>query len=667
MIGAGISGLLAAGALQSSGARVLVLDKGRGVGGRLATRRTETGVFDHGAQFFTARDPRFRLLVEAWVKNGIVRPWAIGFALSDGTMKMDGETRYCAAAGMTAIAKHLARGLNLQIGAKVTSVRAERGGWLVETEKGDHFSGRALLLTPPVPQSLQLLDTGNVSLPEGTRGELEELEYAPCLAVLAQLSGPSLIPEPGGLWFPGEPIAWMADNHLKGVSPGPGAAVTIHAGPQFSGVHWEKPEAEVTAAMLAVVMPWLGTVPVNTQLHRWRCSLPTRVHAKRCLALLNPAPLVLAGDAFGGPRVEGAALSGLAAGAELAQILAGTSPSIIPATDPRRAGLALGGFIADALSMPVHWYYDRAALLRDYGIVHDYLPPKNPHPGSILWRSEYHPLNQRGDILHEQAQYWGQRGIHYHQFLRAGENTLNLQLARLLIESLNEKGRYDPDDYLQRYIDFMLTPGRHRDTYIEECHRKFFTAYSRGAPPRKCGGSDIHIGGLAHVGVLTAFFGGDPGPTRDAVQQHVQLTHRSPEVLAAADALVRMLCAALDGAGLRDAICEHGSDWLSKRKAEQWLREPDEVVIGQRVSSACYIDDAFPASLYLAWKYAGDFEAGIIANANVGGDNCHRGAVVGALLGAGVAMDGIPSRFRHGLHNAPGLLRQINLLGRVRQ
>jgi len=66
-------------------------------------------------------------------------------------------------------------------------------------------------------------------------------------------------------------------------------------------------------------------------------------------------------------------------------------------------GMAWGSFIGDALAMPVHWYYDRAALHRDYGIVRDYVPPRNPHPGSILWRSEYTALNARGEILHDHA------------------------------------------------------------------------------------------------------------------------------------------------------------------------------------------------------------------------------------------------------------------------
>ena len=326
------------------------------------------------------------------------------------------------------------------------------------------------------------------------------------------------------------------------------------------------------------------------------------------------------------------------------------------------AGIAWGSFIGDALAMPVHWYYDRAALHRDYGVVREYVAPKSPHADSILWRSEYTPLNERGDILHDQAQYWGQRGIHYHQFLRAGENTLNLQLAKVLIESLIARGGYDADDYLERYIHFMLTPGQHRDTYVEEYHRKFFTAYARGTAPRKCGGNDIHIGGLAHVGVLSAFFASDLNAACGAVREHINLTHRSQEVSIAGDALTRIVCEVAAGADLREAIFEHGTDWFSKRKAEQWSREPDEVVIGHRVSPACYIADAFPASLFLAWKYAEDFEAGVIANTNVGGDNCHRGAVVGALLGAASGLTRMPSRFIDRLDNAALLRKQIEVL-----
>jgi ADP-ribosylglycohydrolase len=77
----------------------------------------------------------------------------------------------------------------------------------------------------------------------------------------------------------------------------------------------------------------------------------------------------------------------------------------------------------------------------------------------------------------------------------------------------------------------------------------------------------------------------------------------------------------------------------------------DEAVIGEILSPACYIKDAFPAALYLVWKYARDFSGGIIANANLGGDNCHRGAVVGSLLGAACK---VPLKWRAGLRVLQG-------------
>ena len=122
----------------------------------------------------------------------------------------------------------------------------------------------------------------------------------------------------------------------------------------------------------------------------------------------------------------------------------------------------------DALAMPVHRYYDRLALRRDYGQVRDHFSTRNPHPDRILQRSSYKAINEKGDILREQAQYWGQRGVHCHQFFETGGNTLNLKLCALLIKLLNENGRCDPDNYLDRYINYMTVPGKHRHTYLEE-------------------------------------------------------------------------------------------------------------------------------------------------------------------------------------------------------
>ena len=306
----------------------------------------------------------------------------------------------------------------------------------------------------------------------------------------------------------------------------------------------------------------------------------------------------------------------------------------------------LGAFAADAVAMPVHWYYDRLALGRDYGTISGYLAPKNPHPDSILWRSTYTPINAKGEILHDQAVYWGKRGIHYHQFLAAGENTLNFQLARKLYDQTQQMGRYDADAWLKTYIDFMLTPGTHRDTYVEEYHRHFFTNYARGRKPRACGCQDVHIGGLVPIPALFDSLDLRAKNLREIVQEHVALTHQDKDVLRAADAFIRALLAVRAGRPLREAILEEAPDWISAAKISHWIEEPDQVVIGQYLSPACYIADAFPAALYLAWKYADDFSAGICANAQVGGDSCHRGAVVGALLGLA---NGVPERWVKGL------------------
>jgi ADP-ribosyl-[dinitrogen reductase] hydrolase len=300
----------------------------------------------------------------------------------------------------------------------------------------------------------------------------------------------------------------------------------------------------------------------------------------------------------------------------------------------------LGSLVADALSMPGHWYYDREALKRDYGVLDHYQAPRNPHPGSILWRSEYHALNEKGDILRDQVVFWGQRDIHYHQFLEAGENTVNFRLATELYNQVCLHNEYDAERWALHYVECMLTPGWHRDTYLEEYHRGFFGRYAQDKKVTKCGIVDEHIGGLAQIPALLAALPED-ADWRSATREHLALTHRHSNVQRAADCLARLLKSITAGTPLREAIAREAGDWFSTRKAERWATRPDDEIIGSVLSPACYIDQAFPAALYLAWKYHDQFDAGVIANAMVGGDNCHRGAVVGSILGAANDIDAL--------------------------
>ena len=313
-----------------------------------------------------------------------------------------------------------------------------------------------------------------------------------------------------------------------------------------------------------------------------------------------------------------------------------------------------GALAADAVAMPVHWYYDTDALDRDYGRLEGYVVPKNPHSGSILWRSKYTPRNERGNILHDQAQFWGRRGIHYHQFLEAGDNTVNYQLGLELYRLVSERGGYDPDAWLERYIACMLKPGWHKDTYLEEYHRAFFDNYAQGKAPRKCGIDDLHIGGISQIPCLLAALDEvglyAPDESLKIVETHIDLTHRNHHVRQAAATLTRLLQQLSHGAGLHEALESGAASYATIAQFETWSKFPDRVVIGRQLTPACYLPDSFTASLYLSWKYADEFSAGILANAHCGGDNCHRGAVVGALLGAA---NGVPERWRKGLKALP--------------
>ena len=316
VVGAGISGLMAARALATAGWEVTVLDKGRGVGGRMATRRlvderVGTGTLDHGAQFFTVREDRFLEYVTTWLEVGVAVEWSRGFPDASGGGGEDGHPRYRGTSGMTSIPKHLARDLDVRTGEQATAVRVEDGSWAVLCRSGLEILGGALLLTAPVPQSLALVAS---ELPGRAKLELEGISYAPCLAVMTLLDGPSGLPAPGGVQIKDEPLDWIGDNEQKGISRAP--AVTIHAGPRWSADHYDDPEEEIVEALLGFAREVVGGFPsevVETSLQRWRYSWVTRSHPERCLVAGKEPPLVFAGDAFGSPKVEGAALSGLAA------------------------------------------------------------------------------------------------------------------------------------------------------------------------------------------------------------------------------------------------------------------------------------------------------------------------------------------------------------------
>jgi ADP-ribosylglycohydrolase len=320
--------------------------------------------------------------------------------------------------------------------------------------------------------------------------------------------------------------------------------------------------------------------------------------------------------------------------------------------DSRARGALAGLLIGDALAMPVHWYYDRGALKRDYGQVRDFLAPKSPHSGSIMWRSSYQAPNAKGEILHDQAQYWGQHGVHYHQFLKPGENTLTAKLARLSLEMAAQPEGYSPERYLERYIAFLTTPGTHRDTYLEECHRGFFTNYANGKDPFRCAVQEKHIGGLTPMLAVALAYRDQRAQGVELALEHMRLTHAGSKMESAGRLVLEVLYDVLEGEGLKTVLerrMARQENPLLGHPFQAWLGRDDSDVIGRHLSPACYLEDSVPSVLYLALKYHDRPEEGLVANTNLGGENVHRGSVLGCLLGAENGPDAWPKRWVDGL------------------
>lgn len=343
VVGAGMAGLCAARELVAAGCSVLVLDKGRGVGGRVATRRMGSAVCDHGAQFFTVRGRAFGGIVAEAEAAGAVAEWCRGFA-RDGSLGPgggDGHPRWRGTHGMTDLPKQLAAWLaegtasgrcEIRTAAKVVAVAVADDLVSLPLDDGTTLSASGVILTPPAPQALELLAAGGLGasseqIEASAWQSLKTVAYDPCFALMLVLDRPSRVPPPGGIQFDpaaGGPIAWVADNHQKGISPVP--ALTIHADGAFSRRHFGTTPEEVIAILIDHARPWIdgdpATAVVEKSLQRWKFALPTTILPEPVVPVSHAPPIACCGDAFAGPRVEGAASSGLAAGRWLARILA---------------------------------------------------------------------------------------------------------------------------------------------------------------------------------------------------------------------------------------------------------------------------------------------------------------------------------------------------------
>lgn len=379
-----------------------------------------------------------------------------------------------------------------------------------------------------------------------------------------------------------------------------------------------------------------------------------------------------------------------ALGTSFAHSPADASEQAPPTLSERIAGSMWGLFIGDALAMPVHWYYGGPKQIkRDFGdAIRGYERSHHPFPESIMQLSNTGGAGRgsnEGDIvgrviLHGKRQYWARGGhYHYHYGMAPGDSTLEARLVQVVMRSIARgSGTFDPSRLRDDYVEFMTTPGTHNDSYASTCHRMFFKNRDDGFSPEQWPDNDGHnvdsMDGLVMPlpAILAAFARGGsedcdgdvcPADGRrwrsgaDAMVEAAEegsrcaaVTRRSAALGQYISALARLLQEVLSGASVRDAV-----DLVAKEYYGEAADIGSEVRRrgGQDPMVACYIGGAFPALLHFLWKYEPEgIEAALLASANAGGENVHRGAVLGSVLGAAVGVNALPHGLLAGLVHA---------------
>jgi len=310
VIGAGMAGLACAGALHRAGATVTLFDKGRRAGGRLATRRVDGLMFDHGAQYATSRDPGFVATMQAMAAAGDAAPWPAA-----------GDGRWCGLPGMSALARHMElQGVGtVRTGRHVAFLHRQAQGWMVRhrdaagtppglvSDTGGELAGPFdyVAVAMPAPQATGLLH------PHGFGHEAARAGMAPCWAMM--LAFPKATAVPDVLRLEAGPLRWIArDSSRPGRAAVPECWIA-HATPGWSRDHLEQPAGTVLAALQEAFAAATGitAAPSYSAVQRWRYALadmPLGVPALWDAA----AGLGVCGDWCLGARVEAAFLSGRA-------------------------------------------------------------------------------------------------------------------------------------------------------------------------------------------------------------------------------------------------------------------------------------------------------------------------------------------------------------------
>ncbi|BDI18520.1 hypothetical protein ANSO36C_43220 [Nostoc cf. commune SO-36] len=330
VIGAGIAGLVCAQQLSQAGYSVVVVEKSRGLGGRLATRRLQGTCADHGACYLKPKGELFEHFVEILRSRHILEVWTeevyeltAGAPLSEPKNR---SPRYVAPEGMSAIAKSLAPGLEILLNQRVIGITpTPENSWRLTLESSnEELTAKAIVVAIPAPQAVMLLEPlGESILDAAFLNNLRSVEFYPSISAIAGYPSTSQpFPEWKALTFVDDAdLAWIGLDSSKRPNPQQPHFV-VQSSADFAQRDLESQDLQpaghymLQRAAESLSLPWLNT-PEWMQVHRWRYAFPSRPWHEAFLSAGTSSPLVCCGDWCGGNLVEGAMLSGLAAADEI--------------------------------------------------------------------------------------------------------------------------------------------------------------------------------------------------------------------------------------------------------------------------------------------------------------------------------------------------------------
>ena len=309
VIGAGIAGLSCARELQLHGISVDIFEKSRGPSGRMSTRRSEDWSADHGAQYFTARDPRFIHEVENWIQAGSVATWKPKLMVYEAGVWRDSnsqEIRYVGIPNMNSPGKYLAEELSIQYEATISQLQRRSGKWHLQcNEIGDIPTlYDFVVLAIPAPQAGALMKDLDGRVAKIADSALMKA----CWTMMVHLPN-QLRTDFDAAFINQEIISWICQNGSKPMRQG--AAWTIHGSPAWSQDHIELSKEEAQERMVeCLISLGFNFQDAEISMHRWRYASGGLENPIGFLSLPDIG-LGLCGDWLNGGRVEGAWLSGI--------------------------------------------------------------------------------------------------------------------------------------------------------------------------------------------------------------------------------------------------------------------------------------------------------------------------------------------------------------------